>query len=529
MRSHKVRTLRRPWRLVGILAAVSGLAVGELAAGLVGPDSSPFFAVAATVVDLTPGPVKETAIGLLGPFNKLTLLMGLALVLGVCAALVGQSAERAPTLALVIIGGFGAVGMISAATRPDAGLADILPSLAATVTAGITLRHLGRLAQSARGDQQEDVPGDIGSTGPKAPAVETEYWRRQFLVTGGLFALGAVGTVVLGRWLSSERFGAARSRAAVRLPNPVDKAASSRDAGLSIRELSRFHTANSDFYRVDTALSVPQVVAEDWKLRVHGMVREPLRLSYKELLRRPLIERDITLACVSNPVGGLYVGNARWLGLRVADLLREVGVDPAADQAVSRSYDGMTIGTPTAALTDGRDALLAVAMNGEPLPLKHGFPVRMVVPGLYGYVSACKWLVDLELTTFDRYDAYWVKQGWAQQAQVKTASRIDTPHNGAMPNAGIITVAGVAWAQHRGIGQVEVQVDDGPWVRAQLAGVPSVDTWRQWFYQWQATAGRHRLRVRAMDGHGQPQTAVRRDVYPDGATGLHEVTVTVVP
>ncbi|HEX6076789.1 MAG TPA: molybdopterin-dependent oxidoreductase [Micromonosporaceae bacterium] len=517
--------LRTSWRLVGILGAAAGLAVGELLAGFVGPDSSPYFAVAAAVADLTPRPVKDAAIGLLGPADKLLLLAGLALVLGVCAALVGQLTERAPRLALAAIACLGAIGMISAVTRPDARPADVLPSLVAAVVAGVTMRGLGGLIEPGA----DDTPRESGSAATPSPA-EQEFPRRRLLVTGGLVAAGAVSTAVLGRWLASERFGAARSRAGVRLPDPVERAASSSlDPAASIRGLSRFQTANEDFYRVDTALTVPQLAAEDWELRIHGMVRRPLRLSYQQLLQRPLIERDITLACVSNPVGGPYVGNARWTGARVADLLREVGVDPAADQVVSRSHDGMTIGTPTAALTDGRDAMLAVAMNGEPLPLEHGFPVRMVVPGLYGYVSACKWLVDLELTTFDRYDAYWINQGWAERAAVKTASRIDTPHDGARQGAGLVTVAGVAWAQHRGIDRVEVRVDDGPWAEAELAAVPSVDTWRQWFYRWRAEPGRHRLRVRATDGHGAPQTTVRRDVYPSGATGLHEVTVTIVP
>jgi DMSO/TMAO reductase YedYZ molybdopterin-dependent catalytic subunit len=527
MTSSTLPAIRRSWRLTGILAAAAGLAAGELVTALAGPDASPFFAVAATVADLTPAPIKEMAIGLLGPFNKLVLLTGLALVLAVCAGLIGQLAERAPKLALVAVGCFGVIGMLSVINRSDVGLAGVLPSLAATVTAGVVMRHLGELIRAG----EEPVLDETGS-GSAAPesTEEAEQQRRRFLITGGLVAAGAVGAAVLGRWLGAERFGAARSRAAVRIPDPVDRAASSTlDPAGSIRGLSTFHTANSDFYRVDTALTIPQITAEDWELRIHGMVRRPLRLSYQELLRRPLIERDITLACVSNPVGGPYVGNARWSGVRIADLLREVGVDPAADQAVSRSHDGMTIGTPTAALTDDRDALLAVAMNGEPLPLEHGFPVRMVVPGLYGYVSACKWLVDLELTSFDRYDAYWVRQGWAEQARVKTASRIDTPTDGAMPRAGVVTVAGVAWAQHRGIERVEVQVDEGPWIEARLAGAPSVDTWRQWFCRWRAEPGRHRLRVRATDRQGRTQTAVRRDVYPDGATGLHEVTVTVVP
>ena len=269
--------------------------------------------------------------------------------------------------------------------------------------------------------------------------------------------------------------------------------------------LSSFYTPNRDFYRVDTALVVPRVAAEDWRLRVHGRVRRELELDFGQLLARPLIERDITLSCVSNEVGGRYVGTARWVGAPLAELLREAGVEPGADQLVSRSADGFTVGTPTAVVLDGRDAMLAVAMNGEPLPLTHGFPVRMLVPGLYGYVSATKWLVDLELTSFGDFDPYWVRRGWARQAPVKTMSRIDTPRPLARQPAGRVAVAGVAWAQHRGIRRVEVRADGGPWRPARLAAEHSPDTWRQWVWPWEATPGRHTLEVRATDGTGATQ------------------------
>jgi DMSO/TMAO reductase YedYZ molybdopterin-dependent catalytic subunit len=278
---------------------------------------------------------------------------------------------------------------------------------------------------------------------------------------------------------------------------------------------------------VDTALTVPQVAADGWKLRVHGMVDHPLTITYEQLLERPLIERDITLTCVSNEVGGPYIGNARWLGARLADLLREAGLHPNASQLVSRSSDGMTIGTPASVVMDGRDAMLAVGMNGEPLPVEHGFPVRMVVPGLYGYVSACKWIVDIEATTFAKYDAYWVDRGWAQQAPIKTESRIDTPRDGATRSPGTVQVAGVAWAQHRGIRKVEVQVDGGPWHEARLAAAPTTDTWRQWVWSWPATKGDHTLKVRATDTAGTTQTSDEAPPLPDGATGYHAISVKV--
>ncbi|MGG8406871.1 molybdopterin-dependent oxidoreductase, partial [Streptomyces sp. 12297] len=323
-------------------------------------------------------------------------------------------------------------------------------------------------------------------------------------------------------------------RSALRLPPPASPAEPvPPGADLRIRQLSPFITPNRDFYRVDTALVVPKTRASDWSLTLHGEgVARPLTLDYDALLRRELIERDITLACVSNEVGGPYVGNARWLGVRLADLLREAGVRPPsqggpADQLVARSVDGMTLGTPVETVMDGRDALLAVGMNGEPLPFAHGFPVRMVVPGLYGYVSACKWLRELRLTTFEAYDAYWVKRSWAARAPVKTQSRIDTPRSFAKPKAGRVAVAGVAWAQHRGISKVEVRVDGGAWREARLAAADTVDTWRQWVWEWEAAEGRHELQVRATDGTGRTQTGRRAGTVPDGATGWHTVVVNV--
>jgi hypothetical protein len=268
-------------------------------------------------------------------------------------------------------------------------------------------------------------------------------------------------------------------------------------------------------------------MAEDWRLRVHGMVERELTLDLEQLLARPLIERDITLTCVSNPVGGRYAGNARWIGAPLRPLLEEAGLDPRADQIVTRSVDGFTIGTPTAVAMDGRDAMLAVAMNGEPLPLVHGFPVRMLVPGLYGYVSATKWLTDIELSSFDAFDPYWVQRGWAERGPIKTMSRIDTPTSFLEVPAGEVPVAGVAWAQHVGIDRVELRVDTGEWHEAELAGEDGIDTWRQWVYRWPATSGEHRLQVRATDRTGAIQTDDRAEPFPDGATGHHTIVVRV--
>jgi DMSO/TMAO reductase YedYZ molybdopterin-dependent catalytic subunit len=353
--------------------------------------------------------------------------------------------------------------------------------------------------------------------------------RRGFLVasagTGALAALAGFG----GRAVQKARFDAAGSRAGIRLPAAADPApALPATARAAVPGLDPYVTPNRDFYRVDTALVVPQVPADTWSLRVHGMVDREVSLSYQDLLDRDLVERDITMTCVSNEVGGRLVGTARWLGAPLKALLDEAGVRPGADQILSTSSDGMTIGTPTAVVMDGRDAMLAVGMNGEPLPLEHGFPVRMLVPGLYGYVSATKWVVDLELTTFAAATPYWVKRGWVERAPIRTSSRIDVPRPLAEVAAGRVAVAGVAWAQHVGIAKVEVQVDGGQWTEARLATAPSTDLWVQWVYEWDAAAGPHTLAVRATDRSGRTQTDSRARPFPSGSTGRHSVVVTVV-
>lgn len=314
----------------------------------------------------------------------------------------------------------------------------------------------------------------------------------------------------------------------VGLPRPHRPAAPvPAGADLRIPGLTPFVTPNDDFYRIDTALALPQVDPDEWTLRVHGMVDRPVELSFGELLRRPLIEHDITLTCVSNEVGGQYAGNARWLGASLADLLRAAGIRAGADQILSRSADGWTCSTPVETVLDGRDALLAVAMNGDPLPVAHGFPARMVVPGLYGYVSATKWVVDLEITRFTDSEAYWTARGWADRAPVKTMARIDLPASTGKVGPGRVPIAGVAWAQHRGISAVEVRIGRSPWREARLAPVPGTDTWRQWVLEWDAVPGTHRLEARATDGTGATQPADYRPPIPDGATGWHSVEVTV--
>jgi DMSO/TMAO reductase YedYZ molybdopterin-dependent catalytic subunit len=401
-------------------------------------------------------------------------------------------------------------------TRHDAGWTAALPSVVGALAGGGTLLVL--LARL------QDVPA-TGSSG-RSPQ-ESAIARRRFLsLTGTALAAGAI-VGVGGRWLGTRR-NVSAERAAIQLPAPSSAAPPlPAEVDFQLPGVASFITPNKDFYLIDTALVVPQVAPDTWTLRIHGRVRNPMTLTYQQLLARPMIERYITLSCVSNEVGGGLISNARWLGVRVKDLLDEAQPDADADQVVGRAVDGFTVGTPTAALLDGRDAMLAIGMNGEPLPVEHGFPVRMVVPGLYGYVSATKWLAELELSRFADFDAYWVPRGWAQQAPIKTESRIDTPRNGDRPRAGQFMVGGVAWAQRRGVSKVELRVDDGPWQPARLAAVPSIDTWRQWTYPWDATPGKHRLTVRATDATGAVQPEDERPPAPDGATGWHTIVVTV--
>lgn len=498
--------------LSGLLAGAAALAAGELVAVFTGAAGAPAVAVGEWAIDLAPTAVKEFAIRQFGTHDKTALLTGVYVILALISAGAGILARRRLTAASLVAAGFGVVGIVAAATRPNANTGSSLPSLLAGVTAVWVLRWLTRLAGQSAAEQAG--PGE----------------RRRFLgALLGTAAAAAVGGFGAKSWIDS-RYNAAPARAAVKLPVPAQRlAAAPVSTHPNVPGLGPFFTPNSEFYRVDTALSVPQVDPSKWMLRIHGMVARPLEISFAQLLKLPLEEHDLTLTCVSNPVGGGYCGNARWLGAPLAPLLRRAGVMSGADQILSTSTDGMTIGTPVSAVLDGREAMLAVAMNGQPLPIEHGFPCRMLVPGLYGYVSATKWVVDLELTTFASNAGYWVARGWSQQAPVKTASRIDVPGSGAAVSAGTVTLAGTAWATHRGVAAVEVRIDGQPWVEATLATSDTPDTWRQWSYTWEnAQRGRHIVAVRATDGTGKVQTSAVQDVVPDGATGYHQITVNVV-
>jgi DMSO/TMAO reductase YedYZ molybdopterin-dependent catalytic subunit len=351
--------------------------------------------------------------------------------------------------------------------------------------------------------------------------------RRQFLVAAGTSVAAAGIGYVGGRSLATRK-NVSLAQASIRFPKAAEPVPPlPPGVNLPVPGISPFITPNGQFYRVDTALLVPQVDPSNWTLRIHGMVAREITITFDQLLRRPLIEDYLTLCCVSNPVAGPYIGTAKWLGASLAALLRAARPQGGADQLLATSVDGFTSGTPLQVILDGRDALVAVAMNGAALPTAHGFPARLVVPGLYGYVSACKWVVDLEVTTFAAAQGYWVPRGWSAMGPIKTESRIDVPTNGASVKAGKVSVAGVAWAQHKGIEAVEARVDHGPWQEATLATVPGIDTWRQWVWEWEATSGTHLIEARATDKTGYTQTSAIADVAPNGATGYPSTQVSV--
>jgi DMSO/TMAO reductase YedYZ molybdopterin-dependent catalytic subunit len=531
--------------LAGFLSAAVALGVAELLAGLVGPASSPVVAVGDVVITLTPEPVKAFAIRTFGESDKIALVVGTLALIALFSLLVGLVSLRRLPLGQAGIALFGLLGVLAAVTGPAGGLLDGLPSLlgaaAGVVALGALIGRLGGPAgpvasrRTDDGTEDEASPAEddavldrlrqvLGSTDRKGSGMD----RRGFFVASGVAAGVAAASGGAGRLLQ-RRFDVADARAGLALPTPADPAAAlpaGADLSRDIEGLTPLFTRNRDFYRVDTALSVPQIRPADYRLRVGGMVDRGRTWTLTELLERPdLIERDITLTCVSNEVGGRLAGTARWIGVPLGDFLREHGVRGDSTQLLCRSSDGMTIGAPTRSALEVEDAMLAFGMNGEPLPVEHGFPVRMVIPGLYGYVSACKWLVGIEATTFEAVDAYWTERDWAAEAPIRIASRIDVPAPLRSFPAGRRPIAGVAWAQTRGIERVEVKVDDADWVPAELSPAVDADLWRQWVLPHDFTPGRHQLTVRAVSTDGEMQAEERAAPFPSGATGWHSIQV----
>ena len=494
----------------GLSASFLAVGLAELVAAVVEPSASPFAVIGSGLIDLAPSWAKDTAIALFGTGDKVALIVGIALVLVIVAALAGILERRRSGIGALILGALGALAVVAAMIRPGSGPFAWLPGLIAGLVAVVVLRLL------------------VARLRPVAGLHPDGEDRRRFLLwTAGVAATGAVALII-----GNVARGASRSieavRDALRLPKAATPAAAvPAGAELDIPGLATVVTPNAEFYRIDTALIVPQVDPADWSLRIHGMVDREVRITWDELLAMPMQEADVTLACVSNEVGGSLIGNARWLGVPIRELLGRAGVDVDADMVLSTSVDGFTASTPLEALTDDRDALLAIGMNGDPLPIEHGFPVRMVVPGLYGYVSATKWVTQLEVTRFDRATAYWTTRGWSERGPIKLQSRIDVPRRGERIDPGDAVIAGMAWQQHTGITGVEVRVDDGPWERAELATAISTDTWVQWSLPWAAESGAHTIECRAISADGETQTSDPAAPAPDGAQGWHRVEVSV--
>jgi DMSO/TMAO reductase YedYZ molybdopterin-dependent catalytic subunit len=502
--------------IAGVAAASVALGVAQLVGIPFGARADARAAIGSVVVDLTPGPVKEWAISTLGFLDKLFLAVVVLVVIATIAAIAGTLETQRRPLGSAAIAAAGVLGCIAVLSRPGATALDTIPTVAGAACGVSTLRLLTRRFR----------PG-LGNPADKADHGEPDAGRRR-LVMLGLLGFG-VASGVVGAVITRRVHSAAADRNSFTLPRPRTSAppipADVQPNGVA---LPSFVTTAADFYRVDTALSVPQLSHGDWRLRIHGMVDREITYSFDDLAGFDVIETVTTLTCVSNPVGGKLISTGVWTGYRVADLLAVAGVHADADMLLSTSIDGFTVGTPVEALTDGRDALLAVGLNGQPLPIEHGYPARLVVPGLYGYVSATKWIVEMELTRFDRAEAYWTRQGWAPRGPIKTESRIDVPKRGQKVPMGPVVFGGVAWAQNRGVRAVEVRVDDGVWQPAELGAHYSNETWRLWSFPWQAKSpGKHTITVRATDNTGAVQTADQVGTFPDGATGWHTVDFTV--
>jgi DMSO/TMAO reductase YedYZ molybdopterin-dependent catalytic subunit len=504
---------RRPSKpvrvLAGLASAGAAIGAGHLVAAFLQPAASPLLAVGSVAIDLAPTPAKEFVVRTLGTYDKPVLVATIGLVLAVVAAVIGLIAWPRRVIALVAIGSLGLVG--AAATVVRLGPAACLPSVVAAVVGVAALAWLTR------------TPSSSAASAP--PGVERTGVSRRGLLIGSLAvaAVGAVsgvaGTVIEGSGRAARRL--------LRLPAAAS-AAPPIPAAAQLPGMTPFSTPAADFYRVDISLVTPRIATEGWTLTIDGMVDRPLTLSYDDLLAMPMIERDITLTCVSNEVGGPYVSTARWLGVPFSAIIERVGVRPGVDQVFSSSLDsGYTCSTPYQAVSDGRDAMIAVGMYGQPLPDERGFPARMLVPGLFGFVSATKWLRRIEFTTYAAREAYWTQRKWAVDAPILTQSRIDVPKSLATLSSERPVLAGVAWAQRRGIAKVEIRIDEGAWQETTLAADAGVDLWRQWSFRYDGPPGRHSAQVRATDLDGEVQPERRTKVFPSGATGWHQIQFVV--
>ncbi|MGF1597644.1 MAG: molybdopterin-dependent oxidoreductase [Acidimicrobiales bacterium] len=536
----------------GLVAAAAALSAGELAGAIAAPRPGPVIAVANRVIDLAPNWFVDFGKSVFGLSDKPALVLGTVIIALAVGAGLGIASRRDPRPGITGIAAFGLIGLLAIGTDAQGGWVIALVASAVAVAAGVLT--LIALLLTGRGGWRrappiarrrptavggDERPADDGEPTPELAGrpigspIDPAVSRRSFLNLAGSVTAAAAAAAA-GANLLRGRSSAADARAAVRLDSALTETElEARLAAAATTEVARtpgitpIVVPNDRFYQIDTAVLTPQVDPADWELRIVGMVDRERTYTYRELLERATTVEPVTLSCVSNEVGGNLVGNAVWQGVPLVDLLDEAGIEAGATQIASRSVDGWTCGFPTELAYDGRTALVAVAMNDEPLPLRHGFPARLVVSGLYGYVSATKWLSEIELTTLEGFDGYWIPRGWSKSGPVKTQSRIDTPRDGTSVRVGTVPVAGVAWAPDLGIERVEVQIDQGDWLAAELGHSLGVNAWRQWLLPWEATEGQHRIRVRATDGSGETQTSEMRPPAPSGATGWHEVEITV--
>ena len=505
-----------PFGLAGFAAAAVLFSVAQFVSAFFATASAPMVAMGSVFIDLTPPWLKDFAIATFGTNDKLALFISIGMIAAIAAVLVGILASRSYALAATCIVVLAVAIGAAVLSRPATGVVDLTPTILGSVAGLAALRWLTALASKAR------PPVHGGTPVPGAS-------RRNFLIGTAVSLVGAAVATGVGKSLATARNVADAARSALGLPPAaVTAPPPPANAQVELAGMPKFITPNEDFYRIDTALSVPRINPSEWSLRVHGMVEKEFTMGFEELLAQDLVESYLTLTCVSNPVGGQLVGNAKWLGYPLRLLLERAVPRDGADMVLSTSIDGFSASTPLEVLTDDRMALLAVGMNGEPLPLEHGFPVRMVVPGLYGYVSATKWVVDLEVTRFADKTAYWTTRGWSDHGPIKLSSRVDVPRSFASVPSGKVVMGGTAWAQTRGISKVQVQIDEGEWQDTELGAEASVDTWRQWRYEWDGgSTGNHVVSVRAFDGDGTMQTSEKADPVPDGASGWQRVQFSV--
>ncbi len=496
--------------IAGVIAALVALGAGELLAGLFDAVPSPLASVGGLVVDRSPSFVKDFAIAVFGTADKAALAIGTSVIALLVGWQAGIQTARRFWVGPTVFGLFGLLGIVAGWSEP---FVERVPLVVATAMASVSGWLVLRMMLESAAQIEEPTDGLSGDAS-----------RRRFLrLAIGTSAVAAVAGAT-GRSLLTRL----RELPEVEIAAPTAVAAAvAGENSFAIQGISPIVVPNDQFYRIDTALLVPSIDETDWSLRVYGLVESEVVLSYQDLLAMEIVEDFVTIACVSNEVGGDLVGNALWSGVRLTDVLDLAGLRPDASQLVGRSIDGFTAGFPPDLAYDGRSPLIALGMNGDPLPRRHGFPARLIVPGLYGYVSATKWLTEIELTTWDGFDGYWIPRGWAKEAPIKTQSRIDVPTSRQVLDPGPNVIAGVAWAPLRGIDRVEVQVGDGEWQAADISTPLSDRAWVQWKAEVDLESGRHLVRVRATDGTGDTQTAERASPRPDGATGHHQVRLQV--